>query len=66
MSNSRALEKLPSIIISSKLGTQTVNETTLCGSSLILSKSQNIKASTTRKRKWHQEAFIYELFNRGL
>ena len=42
-----ATEKLPSIIASSKIGNQTANETTLPGgSSLILSKSQNIQAKT--------------------
>ena len=44
---SEATEKLPSIIAGSKMGTQTANEATLPGgSSLTLSKSQNIQAST--------------------
>ena len=43
----RSYGKLPSLIASNKMGTQTANETTLPGgSSLILSKSQNIQAST--------------------
>ena len=47
VSCSEATEKLPSIIASSKMGNQTANETTLPGgSSLILSKSKNIQAST--------------------
>ena len=80
---SKATEKLPSLIASSKMGTKTTNETTLPGgSSLILSKSQNMQASAPNsstsashpvhcallqlESHWHQEAFIYESFNRGL
>ena len=47
------MEKLPSIIVSSKLGTQTAKETTLpCGSSLILNKWQNLEASTPNPRTY--------------
>ena len=65
------------------MGTKTTNETTLPGgSSLILSKSQNMQASAPNsstsashpvhcallqlESHWHQETFIYESFNRGL
>ena len=80
---SKATEKLPSLIASSKMGTKTANETTLPGgSSLILSKSQNIQGSTPNsstsashpvhcallqlESHWHEEAFMYESFNGGL
>ena len=80
---SKATEKLPSLIASSKMGTKTTNETTLPGgSSLILSKSQNMQASAPNsstsashpvhcallqlESHWHQETFTYESFNRGL